>query len=297
MYDTVLRITDDDDISCHLHPLYCRRYNIVDATIINVKEFIETITRIGVNSANGILLSFISSNGNNVMRINLIDINGKLTLFDITCDQVNFKKFTCNKKKISVNIDLSKFVNSISNFNGSDHLTFIIYRLNEDSTLKNHLLIKTYNYNNNLKTRCFVNLIHQKDNIKLPTFTKIRGDVCIMMKTSEFIDLCYNMEKYTNMMQIECLKNKVVFTGLSHYGNIIKSYSIKSENNNSNVISILWYISKIHVKCTFALKKLTLSNKYIKSCDNVILYLKHENFIIVNSKIEKVGTINYCINK
>jgi hypothetical protein len=270
VYDTQLFVTDSDDVSCHLHPLYCKKYEIATAVITDSKTFIDILKEFNTNLyiGNDITIAFINKNDETHIRINLRYTNYGNSLIDLKCNRSDVSKILCKKMRAFVTVDFENFYTMISNFSHSQPLELSIIHNNESKDLSNNkLLVKVSNQEIGAITKY---VEQDKKNIKDVYFFDLIYDVKITMKLTEFSTLCLNTINHGSIMKIKCSKNKVVFS----VNNLKTSYV---PNINNDIINLDYNLPSIG---KFALSKIIKFNKCGKLSDKIILYLTNKELIL-----------------
>lgn len=237
---------------------------IIDVEIINVKKFKRTIELIK-DILEDINIKFIKDKG-----IHIISLNEKKTeIVNFILYSKNCEKFICETNK-TIRLNIKYFYKLIKNIDKNDLLKLYIK--------KNSVNILNICIKGKTIKECELNLLEleQEDELKLT----LDNNVKINMLSNDFFNIC---KEYIGMSDYILFSvNKEL--NIEGSGKIAKIKftlnNIEIENKEDTIINEKYEITDILV-----------FSKFYKLSDNISIYLKKDNPIILHYNIENIGNL------
>lgn len=205
-----------------------------------------------------------------------------VVLVHMKLDACKFEYFKCDKKTI-ISINLINFQKLIKTINNNDALT--LYMEEDDM---NHLGIKIENNDKNTRTTYKLNLIDLDThdmNIDPAAFNNV-----ITLPSSDFMKLVRDMHNIADFVEIQNIKNQLIF---QCKGDFCQQETILSDSEEKNNISSS--DTDEIVQGVFNLKYLSLFTKCTNLCNTVFLYLRNNYPLICQYMVASLGEIKLCI--
>jgi len=224
------------------------------------------------------------SPGDNCIRILAVDPN-KTVLINCKLIADKFSTFHCKKKKMSLGINLTYLHKLIKSVDKDDNLT--LYMDHDD---KNNLKINLSNTETGKHTDLKLKLLDLGNiNLRVPSIT---FQSVIVIQCAEFHKLCRDMSNIADYIEIKCLKNKIIFTAKSDYGE--KSLTF----DNGNKVTIQFgkdeSIPPI-IQGIYELKTLSLFSKCNGLCSVIEIYMKNNHPLIISYNVATLGKLLLCL--
>lgn len=249
--------------------------HVVSHNPITFKIIIEVLKEL-LSEAN---IDFIK---NDCMKITCVDVTRSI-LIDLKMNKNNFSTFRC-KNKLSIGVSFTNFYKFINSVKTNDKLHLYIDNNNINNLAIN---IKQENRVWTKKSKMALLEISSQD-IKIPK----DGIQCIItMNSSEFHDICKELQSIGDYIEIRCNKDKILFKTKGIIGEQVwdsTNMKIKLSNN-----------SPLEIYGIYELKKIASFSKLTKLSVRVRLFMKNNFPLIlkydINDPSENNGEITIAL--
>jgi proliferating cell nuclear antigen PCNA len=224
----------------------------------------------------------------NGMRILAVDTT-KTVLINMKLEAKNFSNFKCVKNKLVIGVNLAYFYKLIKSMDKDDNLTLLM-----DSNEQNYLKIKIENPDVGKDTVSKLKLMDLTNpSIKIPN---ISFDAKIIMNSNEFHKICRDMHNIAEYVEIQCLKNKIIFTCKGDYGERTTTYR-SGENDDGDGVTIRHTDTNKApiIQGIYELKNLVLFSKCASLCNDIEIYMKNSFPLAIRYTVATLGKILLCL--
>lgn len=222
----------------------------------------------------------------NGLKIMAVD-STKTILINLKLDAENFTKFECKKKKLVLGVNLGYFHKLIKSLEKDDNLTLYV-----DKDDRGHLKIRADNPEKRKEDVFEVKLLDLNDDpISVP---EISFDAVITMKSDEFNKRCKEMNSIAELVEIKCLKNKVIFKCKGDNGGRTITYRTDDSGDSIN-INYDTSEKDFIVQGIYELNKLVMFGKCSSLCNEIQIYMKNSYPLVIKYTVATLGRILLCL--
>lgn len=235
------------------------------------------------------------------MRIMTIDTS-RTVLINVKLDAKKFDTYKCMKKKLLIGVNMVQLYKIMKSMDKKDRLTMYI-----DHDDKNNLgIVFTGPKSRKVKKNRLKLLDLDDEKLNIPNVT---FEAVITMNSAEFHRTCRDMSQTADLVEIQCLKDKLKFKCKGDSGDSELTYYVLNENedddedeerNNETVVTINHISSKEKkgpevVQGIFELKNLVIFSKCTSLCTDIEIFMKNDYPLVIRYTIATLGKILLCL--
>jgi len=228
------------------------------------------------------------------MRIMAVDTS-KTVLINLKLEAKNFFTFKCTKKRFIIGVNLVCFYKLIKSMDKKDILS--LYVEHDD---KSNLGIQIKNTDEKKETKYKLKLL-DLDDVKM-TIPDVIFDAVVTMNSSEFHKICREMNQIADYVELQCLRDKIIFKCKGDYAEretIYKNSDGESDQSSVNINHASTNPTSTNapdiVQGVFELKNLVLFSKCASLCTDIEIYLKNNYPLVIKYTVATLGRILLCL--
>lgn len=229
------------------------------------------------------------------VKIKAVDTT-QTVLIDVKLNGKHFDKFECTRKKITIGINLGRFYKVIKTLNKSEILS--MYMCHDNI---NCLGVKIESPDEKKDSSFNFKLLDLPDteaNIQ----DKITFEAVITMESQEFNKLCREMVNIADYVEIQCLKDKIIFSCKGEFTDRKTTYKVNKDDESENILVNIEHSSSKYndapeiVQGIFELKNLVVFTKCASLCNHINIYMKNDYPLVIEYSVASLGRILLCLS-
>lgn len=221
------------------------------------------------------------------MKIKAVD-QSKTILVHLILFGKEFRRFRCTRQKNILGVHLGYFHKLLKTMDKEDELVLAVDDEDEDN-----LEIKIQSPGNKRGTNYDLKLM-ELDEPDIDPPKRVKSDAVITMPSAYFHRICREMTQIADYVEIQCLKDKIIFTcegqiasRKSYYCNTEDNIDIEHKQTDSD--------EPLMVRGIYDLKTLKLFSKCQTLCPDIRIFMTNNYPLIINYSVATIGRLLVCI--
>jgi len=200
----------------------------------------------------------------------------------------NFEMYECKKERILIAVNMQYFFKLINSIDNDDTLTIYIEKDDYDDGVVKELGLKFENGNiKQSKIQKLKLLEPDEEELDLPN---LEFSSIINMPSCDFQKIVRDLAGISDKLEIKSINNELIFKCSGQYANA----EIRRRETESN----MQYIKKDKdtiIQGEFPLKNLVYFIKCTNLCNQIEIFLKNDQPLIVKYNVASLGEIKLCL--
>jgi len=209
-------------------------------------------------------------------------------LIHLMLNAKNFEMYECKKKRILIAVNMQYFFKLINSIDNDDTLTIYIENDDYNDGVVKELGLKFENGNiKQSKIQKLRLLEPDEEELDLPN---LEFSSIINMPSCDFQKIVRDLANISEKLEIKSINNELIFKCSGQYAN--------AEIRRSETESNMQYIKKDKdniIQGEFPLKNLVYFIKCTNLCNQIEMYLKNDQPLIVKYNVATLGEIKLCL--
>ena len=216
-----------------------------------------------------------------------VNKTGKILVYmRLDADKFDVYKYSYNKKKLSLGIDIGNLLKCLKCMSQFDSMTWLVD--DEDINKLVIILESTERKEKKIFKLNLMDLEEEKYEVEPIDFP-----YSITLPSQDFHKYCKDMSSATDKIELMCTNNKIIFSGNGELGQV--EFEV-GETNGGLSIEVNSNCSDQIVQGLFELRFLIIFTKCTNLCSTVTLYLKNDYPLIVKYNIAALGEIKLVLS-
>jgi proliferating cell nuclear antigen len=216
-----------------------------------------------------------------------VNKTGKILVYmRLDADKFDVYKYSYNKKKLSLGIDIGNLLKCLKCMSQFDSMTWLV----DDEDI-NKLIIVLESSERKEKKTFKLNLMDIEE--QTYTIEPIQFPYLITLPSQDFHKYCKDMGTSNDKIEIKATSKKLYLSGKGDLGNI--EFEVGETNGGLSIQSTTSNTNEI-IQGLFELKFLLIFTKCTNLCNQVTLFLKNDYPIIVAYQVAALGEIKLVLS-